>query len=444
MMSSVSTVPSVQRAPGRRTITPAMRRAREELTLTPPSFPSRADLLSLINKGVRILGLSRGAAQLLGAMVRQTPNNAWEPDNRPFVFARNATMLRWIGGHESTLRRYIREIAEGGYLVPVDGRNGHRGRRYTDGTEQVGFDLSSLRYRYPELTQRFQAVKAYERACQALRDAMARLYQELCYSGVALPETQMMSLRRLMRKRREVQNKEHLEHLKTMMQDIHAYYLTNGQKPPVDNAFSDTSCPSKLHGMTAKNDTPYTTTKKDKNSYEVRPVALNERNCIDHAACETSVSARQTAQNGETVSRLTDVLGGFRGTSQFFLDVCPTLRDLCTTARPKLADLMEAAEHLTQHLGISLHSWQQGCVILGREKTAISVIVMAARISRGADIRNREAYLRAMIERGRLGMLRLDRSLFGLRGDPDHAITPASTIRAKFRAILAEHTAACA
>ncbi|GBR55212.1 replication protein C [Neokomagataea thailandica NBRC 106555] len=424
-----------------------MRRAREELTLTPPSYPSRADVLSLVNKGVRVLGLSRGAAQLLIAMIRQTPNKEWDADGRPFIFARNATMLRWIGGHESTLRRYIREIAEGGYLVPIDGRNGHRGCRYEDGTERVGFDLSSLRYRYPEMTERLHAVKAYERACQALRDEMAQLFNELCYGVVALPETLVMSLRSLMRKRREVHNKEHLEHLKTMMQDIHAQYSTNGQKQPVDNDFSETLCPSELHGMTVKNDTPYTTTERNKTSYEVEPVALNKRTCIDHAVCETFVSPRQAGQNDEIrdiVSSLTDTLGGFRGTSQFFLDVCPALRDLCTTARPKMADLIEAAEHLTQHLGISLHSWQQGCVILGREKTAIAVIVMTARISRGADIRNREAYLRAMIERGRLGMLRLDRSLFGLRGDPDHAVTPASAIRAKFRAILAEHTAACA
>lgn len=441
----MSTLSTVLRAPGRRTLTPAMMQAREELKRPSPATPSRAEILGVLRNGFQCLGLSRGAANLLETMVRHTPSQDWDAGGSPFIFARNTTLLRWIGRNDTTLRRYIRELADRAYLVPMDGRNGHRGRRYDHGANRAGFDLTSLRYRFPELKAQLNALKAYEYRCQALRDEMTALYQEIGYYGAShVTDSDKKSLRLLMRKRLRLKAIEPLQHLKTMMQDVHAHYLKKAKNPPVDKGFSAEPNPPEMAPMTAKNDTPYTTTKKDKNSYEVEPVALNERNCIDHAACETSVSSRQTAQNGETVSSLTDVLGGFRGTSQFFLDVCPTLRDLCTTARPKLADLMEAAEHLTQHLGISLHSWQQGCVILGREKTAIAVIIMAARISRGADIRNREAYLRAMIERGRLGMLRLDRSLFGLRGDPDHAITPASAIRAKFRAILAEHTAACA
>ncbi|WP_336754309.1 replication initiation protein RepC, partial [Asaia bogorensis] len=51
----------------------------------------------------------------------------------------------------------------------------------------------------------------------------------------------------------------------------------------------------------------------------------------------------------------------------------------------------------------------------GRLQAAIAVIIMASRLERQAVIHARDAYFRALVERGAQNALFLDRSLYALR-----------------------------
>ncbi|MFT9366783.1 MAG: helix-turn-helix domain-containing protein, partial [Gluconobacter sp.] len=84
-------------------------------------------------------------------MVEKTSPDAWTALETPFIYAHNTTLMSWTGLSRSTLQRHIRELAEARLLVPQDGRNGQRGRRWQaeEGQTQVGFNLASLRYRWP-------------------------------------------------------------------------------------------------------------------------------------------------------------------------------------------------------------------------------------------------------------------------------------------------------
>ena len=108
-------------------------------------------------------------------------------------------------------------------------------------------------------------------------------------------------------------------------------------------------------------------------------------------------------------------LRGFKGTATFYLEICSSLRDLCSSGRPSAEQLIDAAEYLSGQVGVSCHAWSQACVVLGRLQAAVAVIVMASRLERGAVIRFRDAYFRSLIERGARNTLFLDRSLYALR-----------------------------
>ncbi|MEJ5155735.1 helix-turn-helix domain-containing protein [Gluconobacter wancherniae] len=71
----------------------------------------------------------------------------------------------------------ILPLAEARYLVPQDGRNGQRGRRWQaeESKIQVGFNLASLRHRWPDLLELSMEQRRLRKRVAFLRESIARV-----------------------------------------------------------------------------------------------------------------------------------------------------------------------------------------------------------------------------------------------------------------------------
>ncbi|MBS1023039.1 replicator initiator RepC [Gluconobacter kondonii] len=405
---------------GRRRISEAMLAARDELTTPVPAEPGKRDMLNMLKSLRGALPVSRGAASTLIIMVEKTSPDAWTTLETPFIYAHNTTLMSWTGLSRSTLQRHIRELAEARLLVPQDGRNGQRGRRWQaeEGQTQVGFNLASLRYRWPDLVELSTEQRRLRKRVAFLRESIARVNDLVRAQSEDCGFQQIMEQAAgIMRARLRTDQVGPLEQLygamlalSTALAEPCAKPETDRNEEPVENLDFPTPYPVEMRPMGPQNGAHYTDTKNIQSSKKVDRVAANGGIRIEGMRCEG-----QSFRSDRSFVYDRTALRGFKGTATFYLEICSSLRDLCSSGRPSAEQLIDAAEYLSGQVGVSCHAWSQACVVLGRLQAAVAVIVMASRLERGAVIRFRDAYFRSLIERGARNTLFLDRSLYALR-----------------------------
>ncbi|WP_366142538.1 replication initiation protein RepC [Acetobacter fabarum] len=399
---------------GKRTLTPAMLKARDELLGLPPDYPDKYAVLNTIRALPRSFPLTRSARGLLERMIEKTRPESWEILSTPFIYAHNATLMSWTGLSLTALRRAVRELAEAGMIVPCDGRNGQRGRRWQgqEGMSQVGFSLASLRYRWPDLQAQLEIGRRQRAEVAFLREAIADLNEQVRVAAeLQGDEATALEAARIMRLRRGTDLIDTLASYHDIMKALWAR-VKPVEKPAenrVDRSPDSVWCTPEMAPMDAQSGTHYTE-RNNKKPKKVVVVAPEGRNRIETMRRAGQVSQREPSEGLEA-----SILRGFPGTSTFFLTVCPALRDLCASAAPDRAQLTDAAELLSGQIGIGYQSWKTGCIALGRFEAAVAVIVMATRKDQGEQIRHPDAYFQALVERGVRGTLHLDRSLYALK-----------------------------
>jgi replication initiation protein RepC len=391
-----------------------MQRARDELLGLPPDYPDKYAVLNALRALPRSFPLTRSARGLLERMVEKTRPESWEAMETPFIYAHNATLMGWTGLSLTALRRAVRELAEAGMIVPCDGRNGQRGRRWQgqDGMSQVGFSLASLRYRWPELQNQLEIGRRQRAEVAFLREAIADLNEQVRVAAeLQGDEATALAAARIMRLRRGTDLIDTLvsyhDEMKALWARVHP--VENPEENSAEQLSKTAQCTPEMAPMDVQSGTHYTE-RNNKKPKEVVVVAPDGRNRIEIMRCAGQVSQREPSEGLEA-----SILRGFPGTSTFFLTVCPALRDLCASAKPDRAQLSDAAELLSGQIGIGYQSWKTGCTALGRFEAAVAVIVMATRKDQGEQIRHPDAYFRALVERGVRGTLHLDRSLYALK-----------------------------
>lgn len=409
---------------GRRRISEAMLAARDELTTPAPAEPGKRDMLNMLKSLRGVLPVSRGAASTLIIMVEKTSPDAWTVLETPFIYAHNTTLMSWTGLSRSTLQRHIRELAEARLLVPQDGRNGQRGRRWQaqEGQAQVGFNLASLRYRWPDLLALSAEQRRLRQRIAFLRDSIASLNDTVRAQaeGLGLQDI-IQQAAGIMCSRLRTSQTDTLGGLYREMLALSVFLTEQCAEPEkdqidpsVENAAFSTEYAAEMGPMGTHIEAHYTDTKNIQTYKKVDHVAATGGKRIEGMRCEEPSSGNESSNVYDRTA-----LRGFKGTATFYLEICSSLRDLCASDRPGAEQLIEAAEYLSGQVGVSYHAWSQACVVLGRLQTAVAVIVMASRLERGAVIRFRDAYFRSLIERGARSTLFLDRSLYALR---DHRI----------------------
>ncbi|CDG41051.1 MULTISPECIES: replication initiation protein RepC [Asaia] len=400
--------------PGRRRLSAAMLEAEVELTQEPADYPARREILGLLKSLRGALPVSAAAANTLIVMIEHTRAEDWTAMETPFVYAHNETLLNWTGVSLATLRRHIRELADARFLVAQDGRNGQRGKRW-QGTEsqRTGFNLASLRHRWSDLVALSRSETRRREELSFLRQEIASLNEQVRLLSDTLDQPIIMAeARRLMRLRLMMNEpaKLHALHGQMAAHLVALQTIQAQQETTVDNLTAAAPETPNLRPMGAQNETHYTDTKNNLSLKKVVSVAACSRNRIEAMRREPLDDPGETPRLGRE-----SALRGFKGTAQFYLGICTALREICPTATPSAEQLMDAAEYLSGQIGVSYHAWVQGCGVLGRLQAAIAVIIMASRLERQAVIHARDAYFRALVERGAQNALFLDRSLYALR-----------------------------
>lgn len=128
----------------------------------------------------------------------------------------------------------------------------------------------------------------------------------------------------------------------------------------------------------------------------------------DHRSCDTK-SPKQTSGDQSA-------LNGFVATPGFVLAVAPAFRLASQNTYPDWSELTRAAFQVCYGLGVSKHAWGQACIMLGSKVAVLALASIAARHSRGL-VQSPGGLLRRMVELHEAGLLRLDRTLFGLADD---------------------------
>jgi replication initiation protein RepC len=78
------------------------------------------------------------------------------------------------------------------------------------------------------------------------------------------------------------------------------------------------------------------------------------------------------------------------------------------------ADVLDAADLLRAHLGISVPLWGDACLTLGRRSAAVAVAILSTKPSEHFRA-GPGAYLFGMVRRAKSGELNLGRTIWGLR-----------------------------
>ena len=106
-------------------------------------------------------------------------------------------------------------------------------------------------------------------------------------------------------------------------------------------------------------------------------------------------------------------LRGFVVTPGFILEIAPIFRDWTSSAWPSWDELARVAYDVRGAIGISPHAWGQAWITLGGDGAITALAAICARHATGG-VKSPGGLLRKMVELHGRGMLRLDRTLFGL------------------------------
>ncbi|KXV20688.1 MULTISPECIES: plasmid replication protein RepC [Gluconobacter] len=396
-------------SPGARRITPAMILAEMQCEALPRSGASMTQILSALHTEPRALGLQPRQSDLLGFLVSRTKPVDWEEDNLTVCAVRNQDICERFGVERSTVKRWLRGLSEGGWIIMRDSPNKQRWLR-RDGRngpviEGYGFDLSPLSRRYDEMLQRVAAFREREREGKRLHRRvmiLGRRITALCATALETTDegAAVMEIRKEGHQLLALRGRDHdLDILSPLVEQMERLV----ERLEVMIAGSD---PVDMDPM-GRTDGPHNTyTNPDK----ITKVTVSGASCAGDGIEAEVVGSDSASRHSSSPLR------GFKAGPNFLLQLVPELRDLCTSSRPQEAELVSAVELLTGSLGMSSHVWRQACSVMGRYEAAVAVCVISAKARKG-KVRSAGGLLRAMIERHLDGTLALDRTLYGLASD---------------------------
>jgi replication initiation protein RepC len=94
--------------------------------------------------------------------------------------------------------------------------------------------------------------------------------------------------------------------------------------------------------------------------------------------------------------------------------LAPQLKSWLRSPDPTWPDVVDAATFLRADLGVSKSLWGEACLIMGREKAAVAIAIVATKDP--AHFRTSPGgYFHGMVIKAKAGQLNLDRTLWGMR-----------------------------
>ena len=388
---------------GRRTLTTA-RLAALDYPAPSPGGPSRHVVVAAFHRALPALGVPT-LRDLMALLIGCSPPQDWLGECRPMVWPSNDWLCARLGIKEGQLKKLIGLAFEHGLLAMRDSGDGHRrGLREKSEAGRIlwayGFDLSPLAARHDEFCQLAAAFEQREATVRGLKREISSTRRDVLtlvdlglaeMPGVADWNDLACRARQLAGQVRGQRDPDVLQmlrdQLRVMQDEVRALFEPD---QGVGTAGSDPSGSLERPLNTPTNESI------NLKSFAEAPGKAQPQPCASAPAMAPA-----------------DPLCGFPVSPALVMMIAPQFRDFTTSSRPTRADIVSAAWHVREHLGISQDAWGEACYTFGRWEAAVAVAAITGRYNAG-EVRSPGGLLRKLIKLHGTGELRLDRTLRGL------------------------------
>ena len=372
-------------ATGARPITAWSRQILRDLAARAPQAGDvERNRLYPVLEGAKVaLRLGTPALETLKHLISFTRSDDWKGNRTPLAWPSNYTLAELAGVTEGAIKARLRQLRALGLIAAHDSAHGRRtGRRDATGaiTSGYGLDLSPLRIRFVELQALAEAHTAQSRLFKKGRLAIARARRlvgqvlaqaaEMGLTGThwtALQEqvdrvAEQAARARLSRDSEMYQSALDLTiDLERVLNDVVDRFMF-----PPDSPLGSKFAPS-LH--------------------------------IQTNPSKDSVSAEQDGDSGQATPPKSPSEKMFKARPVDLLAMFPATALYVTTHRPSWPDLHAAAARLRHDLDIRISLWLEALNHLGRDGTAVIMMVTAERLARGEIRQSAGAYFAGMVKK---------------------------------------------
>lgn len=381
---------------------------------------NRYDLLLLVKRVGKAAGFTSRMMQLLDYYMAFTRECDWEEGARPIVYQSLARTALDLGVTERQIQKIEKQLFEVGAITWNDSGNHKRYGQRDPKTGRLlyayGVDLTPLAYLRGELQEKLHEKQLRDsawleakRQISAARRQIRSMLLEWEQEEGRTPELQAFTNAY---EAIAVQIRTHiaLPALRSMLQEHHALHdkilgHLSAAKPA---AMEAQQVPQSVSIPTERTSTSdlldahykYTTLKINKDS---SPTDAS----LQESVADPSVPFDPVLSAGVPHVTLKAALQA----------ASPRLRErLPLEPRPlNWQDIIEAAYSLRADLAISQASWSEACALLGRVGAALCLLITDQGTLREDDpVLKPPAFFNGMINKGRVGELRLHSSIFGL------------------------------
>jgi replication initiation protein RepC len=384
-------------------------RTAQEFAGLPQGVITPGQLLGAFKAAAPHLGITPRLVHALDWLFRFTQPQDWQKDSRPIVWPSARIQQEALGLSPTQVKATNRQLIERGLVTMKDSPNGKRyGVRDPKGriVEAYGFDLAPLAVRHAEFVQLAEAGRAERRTMGQLRrratiarKAIVQILETVAEHGFAGEEWQALAsdMRALTRTLRGV---ERLDEMECSVAGLERRQIAARER--LENLLETVD----IDPEEAKN-------RPHKNSYNqglypIKDTVIAAEDCI-RAGKETVPSSQAPVlpprpergmQNGIAPDELI----------QFAPKLMPYLR----SPHPTWPDIVEAADWLRHHLGVSKSLWGEACVTMGRELAAVALAIVSTK-ELGYFRSTPGGYFHGMVAKAKAGELHLDRTVWAWR-----------------------------
>lgn len=397
---------------------------------------TRNAALKVAKLAAAAMGLKSAKIAMIDQLFACSKPGDWQGEVAPVVWPSNARLARSLGISVSTMKHHLNGLVRAGLVAYSDGPTYQRsGRRDMDGNivEAAGIDLSPIAVRFDELTDLVQAAEYAARESQKLgyrRTIIKRHVQGILFAaardGLAGEWGRMQARLDILVETRCLD----LDSRVTLVEAMEQLQLE------VEEAFDQANLDINFETAVAKF-RPLLTTAEHSNSESsniTRPRA-NARESISSAASggmaleekpERSRSFEQERRNPQAA--LAEDLQNI--SLSLVADACPAYDNYAPGAFETWWKFKEAGQRVAAAMNVNPQVWQEAVSVLGSDLAAAALAVTAQKSDSGL-VAKPGAYLRTLVQRGRIGELHISRSLFGLTQLADRvevSIQPATPV----------------
>ena len=376
--------------PFRRSIDAAM--LKHQAMAHPPLPDQSVDKWEVLRElGVTLghFGVSDRALSVLQALLSFHPETVLSGDAL-VVYPSNASICARLNGMPtSTMRRHLGALVAAGLILRRDSPNGKRfARRYGDGKEAFGFDLTPLLRRFTEITAQADRIRAARERDERLRRSVSLMRRDLAgvadYGAEVFPDPPLWDrlsdcARLAARDLRRVLTLDELDVLALRLQKS-----LDEARDILDAETDDLSTNARHSGQHHQN--------SDKDS-DVSKVCLEKVNPATGTGTKSEPDA-VTLPSIDPDSNLPNI------PLTLVLITCPEIATYSADPIRHWHQFIRLIETIRPMMGVSPSVWDQAVASMG---VAQAAVVLAAMLERFTEIRSPAGYLRHLTAKSNAG-----------------------------------------